>query len=66
MYMCLLKVSKELLRSIINSLGIALPTLKIISCVGNARQVLKDIAQKNVKNSQYHIQDVDKYLDAFK
>ena len=54
------KYRKEFFWSIINSPGIALTTLKIIFCVENARQVLEDIAQKNVENSQCHIQGVNK------
>ena len=38
------KYRKKFFWSIIISPGIALPTLKIIFCVGNARQALEDIA----------------------
>ena len=43
------KYRKEFFWSIIGSPGIALPTLKIMFCVGNARQVSEDFAQKIIK-----------------
>ena len=60
------KYRKEFFWSIIGSPGIALPTLKIMFCVGNARQVSEDIAQKNVKKSQCHLQGVDTCHNALK
>ena len=60
------KYGKEFFWSIIDSPGIALPKLNIIFCVGNARQDQEDVAQKNVKKSQCHIQGVDKCHNTLK
>ena len=59
------KYRKEFFWSIINSPGIALTTLKIIFCV-EIEKFYKNIAQKNVENSQCHIQGVNKCINASK